>query len=140
MRMAFGLVGVLVVLGVIVWFMHVYELPAAKQAIQTKKKVESQFGSNSPEGIEEAKSSIVLDDVDRGGHFDGLFVKSVVPSGSMARDFGLMPGDTIIAIAGQRFRDMNDPDLARAMLLEAKMRQQPLTVLRGGNTIDLRAK
>jgi len=137
MRMAFGLVGVLVTLGVIIMFMHSYELPAAQKAIQTKKKVESQFGSNTAEGYADAQASIVLDDAQRGGRFQGLDVKSVVPGGSMAKDFGLATGDTIVAIGGQRLRDINDGEMARAMLFEAKMRRQPLTVTRGGADVEL---
>lgn len=137
MRMAFGLVGVLVTLGVIIMIMHSYTLPAAQQAIQTKKKVESQFGSNSPEGMAAAQASIDLDDAERGGHFHGLLVKRVTPGGSMATDFGLMAGDEITAIGGLRLRDGNDFELAKAQLFEAKMRRQPLTVMRNGMEIEL---
>jgi len=137
MRMAFGLVGLLVTLGVIIMIMHTYTLPAAQQAIKTKQRVESQFGSNTPEGMEDAKNSIVLDDVTRGGHFTGLLVKSVTPGGPMATDFGLAAGDTITAIGGMRLRDNDDPELARAQLFEAKMRRQPLTVTRAGADLQL---
>jgi len=137
MRMAFGLVGILVTLGVIIMIMHSYTLPAAKQAIQTKKKVESQFGSNSPEGMAAAQASIVLDDDVKGSQFRGLIVKSVTPGGPMQTDFGLMNGDEITAIGGMRLRDNNDAELSRAQLFEAKMRRQPLTVMRNGTEIQL---
>jgi C-terminal processing protease CtpA/Prc len=137
MRMAFGLVGVLVTLGVIIMIMHSYTLPAAKQAINTKQRVEKQFGSNTAEGMEDAKNSIVLDDVTRGGHFQALLVKSVTAGGPMATDFGLAAGDTITAIGGMRLRDNDDPELARAQLFEAKMRRQPLTVTRAAAEIQL---
>ncbi len=137
MRMAFGLVGVLVTLGVIIMIMHSYTLPAAKQAISAKQRVEKQFGSNTAEGMEDAKNSIVLDDVTRGGHFTGLLVKSVTPGGPMATDFGLAGGDVITAIGGMRLRDNDDPELARAQLFEAKMRRQPLTVTRATAELQL---
>ena len=137
MRMAFGLVGVLVTLGVIIMIMHSYTLPAAQKAIQTKKKVESQFGSNSPEGMAAAQASIDLDDDIRGGKFNGLLVKKVTPGGPMQTDFGLMTGDEITAIGGMRLRDNNDGELSRAQLFEAKMRRQPLTVMRNGTEIQL---
>lgn len=137
MRMAFGLVGVLVTLGVIIMIMHSYTLPAAQQAIKTKQRVQAQFGSNTPEGMEDAQNSIVLDDAMRGSHFDGLLVKSVTPGGPMATDFGLAAGDIITAIGGMRLRDNNDPELARAQLFEAKMRRQPLTVTRAGADLQL---
>ena len=43
-----------------------YTLPAAKQAIQTKKKVEEQFSMNTPDGMAKAQASIVLDDSQKG--------------------------------------------------------------------------
>ena len=140
MRMMFGLVALLVTLGVIIMVMHTYELPAAQKAIQAKKKVEAQFESNTAEGLAEAPASIYLDDVEHVGHFYGLGVKSVVPGGPMQVDFGLAPGDTIIAIGGMSVRDNNDPELARAQLFEAKMRRQPLTVERGGLPVELRPR
>ena len=140
MRMAFGLVSVLVTLGVIIMFMHSYELPAIKQAGKTKTMVEHRFGSNTSEGLAEAKASITLDDIERGGHFDSLAVKAVAPGGRMAVDFGFSAGDTIVAIGGFRTRDMNDADDARSKLFEAKMRQWPVTGVRNGSHIDLLAK
>lgn len=138
MRMAFGLVGILVTLGVIIMFMHVYELPAAKQAITVKKKVEAWGESNTAEGMADAKASIVLEEVTTGGKFNGFLVKSIVPGGPMARDFGLAAGDTIVAIGGIRMRDFNDPELSNAELFgEAKLYNRPLTVIRGGSEIEL---
>jgi C-terminal processing protease CtpA/Prc len=139
MRAGFGLVAILVTLGVIIMIMHTYTLPAAKQAIQTKKKVEEQFSMNTPEGMADAQASIVLDDATRGSRFNGLQVTSVVTGGPMNKVFGLIAGDQIVAIGGQKLRDppYNDPEMARAMLYEAKLRQQPLTVIRNGEEIQL---
>src|SRR3954449_13149156 len=102
MRAGFGLVAILVTLGVIIMIMHTYTLPAAKQAVQTKKKVEEQFSMNTPEGYADAQASITLDDATRGTKFDGLNVTAIVPGGAMSKAFGLMAGDQIIAIGGQR--------------------------------------
>jgi C-terminal processing protease CtpA/Prc len=142
MRAGFGLVAILVTLGVIIMIMHAYTLPAAQQAVQTKKKVEEQFGMNTPEGMADAQASIVLDDATRGSRFNGLQVTSVVTGGPMNKTFGLLAGDEIVAIGGQRLRDApyNDPEMARAMLYEAKLRQQPLTVMRNGQEIQLVAR
>src|SRR5712691_11039648 len=139
MRMMFGLVGLLVTIGVLIMIFHYIEAPVIKQSGQTKKKVEAWASANTPDGMEEAKASIVLDEVTSGGHFNGFLVRSVTPGGLMAREFGLAPGDTIVAIAGLRVRDDNNPDLSREQLFEAKLRGQPLTVIRGGIEIELRA-
>ena len=142
MRAGFGLVAILVTLGVIIMIMHTYTLPAAKQAIQTRKKVEEQFSMNTPEGMADAQASIVLDDATKGSRFNGLQVTSVVTGGPMNKVFGLLAGDQIVAIGGQKLRDppYNDPEMARAMLYEAKLRQQPLTVVRNGQEIQLVAQ
>jgi hypothetical protein len=139
MRMAFGLVGLLVTLGVIIWIFHVYTAPSLKVAGQTRQKVNAWAESNTAEGMAEAEASIVLDESISGNHFDGFLVKSIVPGGPMARDFGLVAGDKIIAIAGLRMRDFDNPDLSKAQLFEAKLRGQPLTVIRGNAEIELRA-
>jgi very-short-patch-repair endonuclease len=139
MRAAFGLVSVLVAIGVVVMIMHTYTLPAAKKAVNTKKAVEQRFGSNTREGLEEAKASITLDDVLKGNRFDALQVTAVVPGGQMASDFGFMTGDVIVAINGLKLRDLNDADIARDQVFEAKMRDQPITVLRNNVPVDLRA-
>ena len=137
MRAGCGLVSILVTLGVIVVIMRTYTLPSAQQAISTKKKVEEQFSMNSPEGYADAQASITLDDENRGSSFIGLNVTAIVPGGAMSKTFGLMAGDRIVAIGGMRLRDLNDPDLARAQLFEAKLRQQALTVVRNGQEIQL---
>ena len=139
MRAGFGLVAILVTLGVIIMIMHTYTLPAAKQAIQTRKKVEEQFSMNTPEGMADAQASIVLDDATKGSRFNGLQVTSVVTGGPINKVFDLMAGDQIVAIGGPKLRDppYNDPEMARAMLYEAKLRQQPLTVIRNGEEIEL---
>lgn len=141
MRAMFGLVAILVTLGVIIWFMHVYELPAIKAAGQAKKQVEEKFSMNTSEGLADAKASIALDPVgvDR-NKFEGFFVKGIVPGGAMWNTFGLMPGDRIVAIGGQRCKDLNDAEMAEDMLFEAKLRQWPLTVVRGNQEIQLAPK
>jgi C-terminal processing protease CtpA/Prc len=139
MRAGFGLVAILVTLGVIIVIWSNYTLPVAKQAIQTKKKVEEQFSMNTPEGYADAQASITLDDATRGTKFDGLTVTAIVPGGAMSKTFGLLAGDQIVAIGGQRLRDppYDDPEMARATLFEAKLRQQALTVVRNGQEIQL---
>jgi C-terminal processing protease CtpA/Prc len=142
MRAGFGLVAILVTLGVIIVIWSNYTLPVAKQAIQTKKKVEEQFSMNTPEGYADAQASITLDDAMRGTKFDGLTVTAIVPGGAMNKTFGLLAGDQIVAIGGQRLRDppYDDPEMARATLFEAKLRQQALTVVRNGQEIQLPPK
>lgn len=141
MRMAFGLVGLLVTCGVIAMIMSQYTLPAAKQAISVQNQAQKQFGSNTPEGLRAVEESIELDSATNpSGKFLGLKVVKIAGGGPMAVDFGLQQGDVITAIGDQRLRDINDFDLAKAMLQEAKLRKQALTVDRGGQSVELRAQ
>jgi hypothetical protein len=141
MRYVFGLVGVLVTIGIIAMIMSEYTLPMAKQGIQTKRGVEEWTSMSTVEGLADAKASIVLDAVgaDR-NRFEGFFVKGIVPGGAMANTFGLLPGDTITAIGGQRCRDLADPGLAEDLLFEAKLRKMALTVKRGNQELQLPPK
>src|SRR5882672_9714150 len=122
MRMAFGLVGLLVTLGIIILIFHYIEAPSLKVAGQTNKKVQDWAGTNNGnEGLAETKASIDLDEVNSGGNFNGFLVKSITPGGPMALSFDLKAGDTIIAIGGIRMRDNKDPDLSLAQLFDAKV-------------------
>jgi hypothetical protein len=136
MRMAFGLVGILVTLGVIVMIMNQYSLPVARQAIDARNKAEEQFGGNTRQGLQDAQDSIVLDDVEKNGRFDSLLVRSAVAGGPMAGHFGLQAGDSIVAIGPLRTRDITG-DEARAYLFDAKTRAQSVTVVRNGEQLDL---
>lgn len=140
MRMAFGLVSLLVTVGVLIMIFHYIEAPAIQKAGQTKKKVENWAGSNTSQGLADAKSSIDLEEITSGGKFNGFLVKSITPGGPMATDFGLLAGDQIVGIGGLRMRDDNDSDLSRAQIFEAKIRNQPLNVIRNNQQIELRAK
>jgi len=138
MRVMFGLVSLLVTIGVIVMIMHYYTLPAVQQQTQIKKRVEEKFESNTPSGYKAQQDSIdVVESTNGSGRFDGLQVKSIVPGGAMQTYFPLMAGDVIISVGEVRFDSTTGFDLARDMLFEAKMRQQDLTVVRGGKTIVL---
>src|SRR5438552_2584827 len=121
MRMAFGLVGLLVTIGVIVWIMHVYTLPAAKVAGQTKRRVEEDFGGLTSSGMEDAKNSIALTPVMSGSRLKGLQVTSIAPGGPMQARYGLMSGDLIIGAKNQRLDLVagNDPEMAEIQVFES---------------------
>jgi hypothetical protein len=138
MRAMFGLVSLLVTIGVIAMIMHSYTLPAAQKAVQVKNQAEEKFGSNSPSGYKAQQDSIDLVEATRGGgQFQGLRVKSIVPGGAMQSYFPLMAGDVIVGVGEVQFDSTTGFDLAKDLLHEAKLRQQDLTVNRNGQTIVL---
>jgi hypothetical protein len=139
MRMAFGLVGVLVTLGVIIWIMSVFTLPTAKVALQQKKKTEETLGALTSSGIQETKDSMILDPVSKGSRFDCFRVKGILPGGPMQVQYGLTLNDEIVGVQGLTFDTTanGDPDLAEALIWEARGKQQSLMVRRNGVRLEL---
>jgi hypothetical protein len=138
MRVMFGLVSLLVTIGVIVMIMHYYTLPAVQQQTQIKKQVEEKFESNTPSGYRAQQDSIdLVESLNAAGRFEGLKVNKIVPGGALQSYFGLVAGDVIVGIGEIQFAPPTDFEMARDMLFEAKLRQKDLTVVRGGKTIVL---
>ena len=137
MRYVFGLVGILVTLGIIIVFMSEYQLPAVRQGLKTKQGLEEQASMSTSAGLAEAKASITLDAVKKGSQFDGLLVRGIVPGGPMQATFALMPGDVIVGTSALRFNGIADEDLATDMIFEAKMRRQALIVVRGTTELQI---
>ena len=139
MRMAFGLVAVLVTLGVIILIMSEFTLPNAKVALQQKKKTEETLGALTSSGLEDSKNSIAFDPVLRSNRFEALKVKTIVTGGAMDVHYGLLRNDVIIGVAGNTFDAiaLGDQELAESLVWEARGKQQALMVLRKGKRIEL---
>src|SRR5437764_12636776 len=75
------------------------------------------------------------------GRLDSILVTSIIPNGPMAKYFGLQRNDSITEVGTsgvmQKVRDVGDAELAKAFILEAYQRQQPLTVIREGQQLTL---
>jgi hypothetical protein len=72
----------------------------------------------------------------------GLQVTRVQPASAFERKFGIKVNDTIVGFeqrgAKQRIRDLgNDPEMAKAMVIETYQFSGTLTVLRDGKEIIL---
>ena len=138
MRAAFGLIGILVTLAVIMAIWYFISLPNIKQARQTQKKVEATLGALTSSGLQESKDSIVLDPrTTGGGRFTGLIVSGIVRGGAMEANYGLMPNDVIVGVHGNTFDATanGDSDMAKDLVWEARGRQQFLMVERQGQKI-----
>lgn len=139
MRMAFGLGGLLVTIGVIVLILKYAILPYNTAVIQkghdARQEVEQMAGEK--DGMR-TRDSIKLEPQTNGeGKTVSLLVTSIVSGGPMESYFGLKRNDTITEINGMKIRDQNDGDLSVAMALEAYQRQQTLTVVRDGQALTL---
>jgi hypothetical protein len=140
MRAAFGLIGILVTLGVIIAIWYFISLPNIKQAAVTKKKVEETLGALTSSGLAESKSSIVLDPrTTSGGRFNGLKVKGIVAGGAMQANYGLVVNDVIVGVGGNTFDAVanGDSEMAEALVWEARGKQQALMVERQGRRVEL---
>ncbi len=148
MRGMFGLVSVLVTVGVIVWVMSIYldsqkgitgpastGLNKAQQIAGVQQK--GIAGINNP-GMR-VGDDITLDEVMSGSRLRGVSVTTLVQGGPMQTHFGLAPGDLIIEVNGMKIGDISigDPELAKAQVLEAFQRSQTLTVDRNGQKLVL---
>jgi hypothetical protein len=146
MRMAFGLVGLLVVIGIIVWILSAAYLPHTQQVLATKKKIEpqvQQITGHSADG-EDARQSIKLDSETSGGKMTSVVVTQITAGGGMEKYFGLQKGDSIVAIATQGGAEMPVKEMASAAeakdyLLTSYQNQQHIVVMRGDQKITLPA-
>src|SRR6266496_5562599 len=104
MRMIFGLVGLLVVIGVIVWILSSAYLPHTHQVLKLRERIQPQVqqiaGQDTDRG--DARQTISLDAENTGGgKMKSVVVTQIKPGGAMERYFGLQKGDSIVEIATQ---------------------------------------
>ena len=111
MRAAFGLVGILAVVGVIVWIMgksgggldYVKEV---KQAGDKATADVNQIAGNAREGGMTFKESIKVDGQSAGGKTVALLVEKVEPAGPAFTYFQLMRGDLVTDIGPLPVKEM----------------------------------
>ena len=100
MRMAIGLAGILVTMGVIIWIMSQITLPATKQALDVKKQVTpkvEQMAGHTSDGTR-AVDTVQVKREERNGRLSAIVVTEVVEGAAMDQHFGLKKGDAIIEI------------------------------------------
>src|SRR4051794_13420970 len=130
MRMAFGLVSLLVVLAIILLLFSVYEAPMLKQTKSTRQQAQQIAGRD--EDNAPVTDSITLDGQDRNGRMEGAVVTSIVPGSTIETHYGLQPGDVILEMGQLTVRDyMSSADEAKDFLLKAYQENRPVVVMRG---------
>jgi hypothetical protein len=110
--MAFGLVSILVTIGVIAWLMHAIYLPDTQASLAAQKKADTflnQLNGQDDNGVKMEDSYKVFPDSRDDGKLQDLQVTQVLTGGPMEVKFGLRPNDVIIAaIDGHAVRtDLN---------------------------------
>ena len=139
MRMAIGLAGILVTVGVIVWIMSAVTLPATKQALDTKKRVQpqvEQVAGHTADGTR-AADTLQVEAQERGGRLSAIVVTDVVQGAAMDKHFGLREGDEIIEIGPLAVKDMSAADEAKDYLVAEYQRSGTITVRRDGAEVKL---
>ncbi len=145
MRAIFGLVGILVTVGVIAWFLGsggglTHTATVIKTGERSREQVNQIAGNDTLSG-ERAGNSADLAPATTGGRLIGILVTSVAPGGAYERYFGLKKDDTIVAVEYQanRFsvKDLADADMAEAQILEAYSKKGSVVVVRNEQQILL---
>jgi S1-C subfamily serine protease len=141
MRGAFGLVGLLVTAGIVVWLM--FGGDKGKSYVETvgssKKHAETQVQAISGRDAQgdPVTASLKLEVVSSGGHATGVRITSIDATGAIAKKYGLQVGDVITEFGPLPAGDFADDTAAAAQLQDAYQRSMPLTVLRNGQKLTL---
>jgi hypothetical protein len=144
MRMAFGLVSLLVTLGIIVLVMSMMldkQTGSIPVAINARQEAQ-QIAGVGQDGAA-ATQSAYLEENTSGGKLRSLKVIRVIPGGAYDTYFGLLPGDEILEIeqsgSMMKVHDISNGDggLAMALISDAYARNQHIIVNRSGYRLTL---
>lgn len=139
MRAMFGLVGLLVAIGVLVYAWVSYNAPVIKTGRQAQTEVAG-IGLQTTEG-ERYQDMVKLDEIDKNGKTVELAVRSIKEGSEFQQKTGLKVGDVITEVGNQggltRVRDIDDSEIAKNYVIESPRGKWPLKVLRGGKELTL---
>ena len=141
MRLAFGLIGLLVTIGVIVMIMSTVlkkEQAVIRAGNEAREEV-TQISGHGEDMKPAADSATIEEQQTPAGKLDALVVKDIVTGGALEKYFGLKAGDVIIEVNGLKVRETpgNDAELSKAWLIEAYQKKQPIVVVRDGKRLTL---
>jgi hypothetical protein len=136
MRMAFGLVSLLVVLGIVMLLFSIYEAPVLKRGKSAQDDARAIAGRD--ENNAPVTDAVTLDAQDRNGRMEGAVVTSITPGSALEQRFGLQNGDVILSMGPLSVRDnMSSAGEAKDFLLDAYQKNQQLVVMRGFERVTL---
>src|SRR4051812_28084952 len=138
MRMAVGLIGILITIGVVVIIMKTVYLPSLQQAAHVQKEVKPQVQQMAGQDTDgtDARKTVKLDAETTGGKMTSVLVTDVTAGGAMERYFGLKTNDSITAISMQGgvmqpVKEMASSAEAKDALLSAMQNGQQIQGVRG---------
>ena len=136
MRVAFGLVSLLVVLAIILLVFSMYEAPVLKRgktAMDDARQLAGRDEDNLP-----VTHAITLDGKSRNGQMTAAVVTSITPGSTLEKVYGLQVGDEIVQLGQLTVKDyMSSPDEAKDFLLTSFQKNEPVIVVRGGERLSL---
>ena len=135
MRAAFGLVGLLVAIGVIVAMMAVNHPADTVRRAEPVKQQAQQIAGYDSEGVP-AKDSVTLSPELANGKLKYVLVEEIVAGGAFEKYYGLRRNDWIIAAGPMNLRD-EDGEMAVELIQKAYQQRWTLTVMRGGQKLEL---
>lgn len=100
MRMAFGLVGILGTIAVIVWIMHAIYFPDVQASLAAKQKADTfvnQLNGQDENGVPIEQMYAVYADMRPDGKLQDLQITNVAPGSALQQRFGLMKDDVVTA-------------------------------------------
>jgi hypothetical protein len=102
--MAFGLVGLLVTIGVIAWLMHAIYLPDVNASLQAERHVEPeirQWSGEDANGMAIENTYSDFPDMRSDGKLEDLQITQIRPGSPLDVKYGLKAKDVVIAAYGQ---------------------------------------
>lgn len=135
MRAAFGLVGLLVTMGVIIMLMKIYHPadPVIKGA--PVKQQAQQWAGVTEDGVK-VRDTIRYSPQESGGRFRGLLIDEMTPDSPMRTFYHLKRDDIIVEAMEMSFKDYSF-DEAKAFMETAYQRNGRLVILRNGQRLRL---
>jgi hypothetical protein len=144
MRAMFGLVSLLVVIGIMVLMFRMFEVPTIERGKVAHDEAQQMSGRG--QDGQSAERSFEVEPEQHGSKLDALVVTGVRPGGAADTFYGLKKGDKIIEISTggglQKVNDASngDPGMAKAMLAQYSFAaSQPIMVIRDGKQMILPA-
>jgi len=136
MRVAFGLVSLLVVVAIILLVFSMYKAPVLKRgksAQDDARQIAGRDEDNAP-----VTDAITLDAKDRNGQMLAAVVTSVTPGSTIEKHYGIQKGDEILVLGQLTVKgNMQSADEAKDYLLYAYQRNEPVVVMRGSQKLTL---
>lgn len=144
MKAMFGLGGLLVGIGVLVWLMGTKggELDQAKQALDTQRQLQpelNQIAGHNTDGSGPASESATIEIQTNGGNINGALVTSVQADGAYATFWGLKENDFITQIGDDKLNgtQITSQEDVNNTMLDAYQHHRPVLVMRDGQQMTL---